>query len=207
MVIDLRRCIGCNACTLACKQENGTGPGVFWSRTIVSETGRYPKARMDYLPLLCMHCESAPCDKACPTGATRKLENGTVVVDQEKCMGCQACVMACPYDARTFVSKITPYYGEKGYTDYEEAMEDKHQTGTVEKCNFCRDRVAAGLKPACVLTCTTRARIFGDLDDTESQVSKLIAERKGHQLQPQHGTEPSVFYLPQGDEQGEQEPS
>ena len=200
MVIDLRRCIGCNACSLACKQENSTGPGIFWSRTIVSEKGRYPKARMDYLPLLCMHCENAPCVKACPTGATGKMENGTVVVDQNKCIGCRACMIACPYDARSMALKATPYHGEKGFTAFEEASKDDHQEGTVEKCNFCADRVKAGQKPACVLTCTTRARIFGDLDDPGSEVSKLIAARDGYQLQPQHGTEPSVFYLPYGDE-------
>lgn len=200
MVIDLRRCIGCNSCTIACKQEHGTGPGIFLSRTIVSERGRYPKARMDYLPLLCMHCEDAPCVKACPTGASRKLESGVVVVDQDKCMGCQSCITSCPYDARVLVTKAAPYYGEKGVTDYEKSCRDRHQAGTVEKCDFCIDRVEAGLTTACVLTCPAHARIFGDLDDPASDVSKLIAERGGYQLQPQHGTGPSVFYLPHDEE-------
>ncbi len=196
MVIDLKRCIGCNACTMACKQENSTGPGMFWSRTIVSEQGQYPNARYDFLPLLCMHCEDAPCVKACPTGASIKQENGTVVIDQRKCIGCRACMVACPYNARNVASKATPYYGEKGFTNYEKANRHKHKEGTVEKCNFCTERVKAGQKPACVLTCTTHARIFGDLDDPKSEVSKLITSRDGYQLHPQLGTNPSVYYLP-----------
>jgi molybdopterin-containing oxidoreductase family iron-sulfur binding subunit len=196
MVIDKRRCIGCNACTIACKQENSTGPGVLFCRTIVSEKGTYPKARMDYLPLLCMHCENAPCVKACPTGASMKLENGTVIVDQDKCIGCRACILACPYDARTHIEKPTPYYEDKGFNAYEEAVSSQHQSGTIEKCNFCKDRVEQGKKPACVQTCPTNTRIFGDLDDPQSEVSILIAKHGGKQLHPQHGTEPSVYYLP-----------
>jgi molybdopterin-containing oxidoreductase family iron-sulfur binding subunit len=196
MVIDKRRCIGCNACAIACKQEHSTGPGVLYSRTIVSEKGTYPNARMDYLPLLCMHCENASCVKACPTGASMKLENGTVIVDADKCIGCQACVLACPYDSRTLVSKPKPYYEGKGYNEYEQAIFGKHQAGTVEKCNFCKDRVEEGRQPACVQTCPTRARIFGDLDDPKSEVSRLIVERNGKQLHPEHGNEPSVYYLP-----------
>lgn len=200
MVIDLRRCIGCNACTIACKQEHSTGPGVFLSRTIVSERGRYPKARLEYLPLLCMHCEEAPCVKACPTGASSKRANGIVSVDRDLCMGCQSCITSCPYDARVLVPKPTPYFAEKGSTNYENFSRNSHQGGTIEKCDFCVDQIEAGLKAACVLTCPSHARFFGDLDDPDSEVSRLIAARGGYQLRPQHGTEPSVFYLPHGEE-------
>lgn len=199
MVIDLKGCIGCNACTIACKQEHATGPGIFWSRTLVSEKGTYPNARMDYLPLLCMHCENAPCIAVCPTGASHKLENGTVVIDKDKCIGCKKCMHACPYGARSIVTNEIPYYGDKGTTAYEKASKDKHRVGVVEKCDFCTDRVEKGQKPACVLTCPTQSRFFGDLDDPKSNVSKLLRDRDGYQLKPELGTNPSVYYLPHED--------
>lgn len=197
MVIDLQRCIGCNACTIACKQEHSTRPGVFWSKTIVSETGTYPSARQVYLPLLCMHCNDPACADACPTGATQQLANGIVTVDQSKCIGCRACMVACPFNARSFVYENKSYYGDKGPTAYETATAGNHVLGTVEKCNFCAERVAAGQEPACVLTCPADARFFGDLDDPNSQVSKLVATKGAYQLHPELGTDPSVYYLPE----------
>jgi molybdopterin-containing oxidoreductase family iron-sulfur binding subunit len=131
----------------------------------------------------------------CPTGASFKRADGIVVVDYDKCMGCGYCRVACPYDARSFIEKIEPYYPEFGFTPYEELMYQKHQTGVAEKCNFCAERVARGEEPACVGTCIAYARHFGDLDDPNSEVSKLIAERHGYQLLPELGTEPSVYYL------------
>jgi Fe-S-cluster-containing dehydrogenase component len=196
MVIDLSRCIGCNACTIACKQQNGTSPGVFWSKVLVSETGTYPHAKQVYQPLLCMHCADAPCEKVCPTGATQKLANGIVMVDQEKCIGDRHCMIACPYTSRYFLDSKQTYFPDKGITTYEEAMQGNHILGTVEKCNFCKDRVATGQKPACVLTCPAQARFFGDLDDPNSEVSRLIATKAGYQLYPELGTDPSVYYLP-----------
>jgi Fe-S-cluster-containing dehydrogenase component len=196
MVIDLRRCIGCNACTIACKQEHGTGPGVFYGRVLISESGTYPIARQEYQPLLCMHCAEAPCVDACPTGATVKQANGIVNVDQAKCIGDRHCMIACPYSARTFIDGASSYFPDKGITAYEAAMQDQHTVGTVEKCTFCADRVAVGGEPACVLTCPAKARFFGDLDDPESEVSKLINSRGGYQLHAELGTDPSVYYLP-----------
>ncbi len=196
MVIDLRRCYGCVACATACKAQNGTPSGMWWTKVLPSESGKYPHTRRAYLPVLCMHCENPPCVDVCPTGASFKRDDGIVVVDYDKCMGCGYCRVACPYDARTFAEKIEGYYPGRGLTPYEEMMYQKHQAGVAEKCDFCALRVARGEKPACVETCVPGARVFGDLDDPNSEVSKLIGERHGYQLLPELGTEPSVYYLP-----------
>src|SRR5689334_19688210 len=102
MVIDLRRCVGCNACTVACKQENGTPAGTYWSKVVQYEEGRYPNARLRFLPVLCMHCANAPCLDACPSGATYRHPGGPVLVNHDTCLGCRYCIMACPYEARSY---------------------------------------------------------------------------------------------------------
>lgn len=196
MVLDLSRCVGCYACTVACKVENGTPPGVWFAPVYEKEIGTYPAVKRIFVPALCNHCKEAPCMKACPTGAIHKRKDGIVLVDQEKCCGSRACVAACPYGALSFVEKISGEFGDE-LTPLEQALYSKsHQAGTVQKCTFCAHRIDQGnYEPACVQTCPTHCRIFGDLDDPHSEVSALIRGRSGSQPRPEAGTDPSVYYL------------
>jgi len=196
MVIDLKRCFGCYGCQVSCKAEHATPPGVFFARVVKRESGTYPNVRKIFLPMLCMHCETPPCEAVCPTGATFKRPDGIVDIDREICVGCRYCMQACPYEARYFHAKERFYFGAKGPTEYEAVGYAQHPTGVVMKCNFCAHRLTRGEEPSCVMTCPTNARTFGDLDDPHSEVSRLIKERGGEPLHPELGTGPSVYYLP-----------
>lgn len=205
MVIDLFRCVGCHGCTYACKAENNTGVGVFWARVLDYEVGTYPNVTRSFLPMLCMNCENAPCETDCPSGATYRRPDSIVAVDTSKCTGCKTCILACPYDSRFLNS-------EESYLDPAASLRDRRRAstrkpGTVEKCSFCKERIDWGLArglapgrdwdatPACVNACPTNARVFGDLNDPDSQVSKLVASRKAEPLHPELGTKPSVYYI------------
>lgn len=195
MVIDLKECIGCQACTVACKVEHGTPPGIFWNRVTEVEEGEFPAVRKYYLPRLCMQCENPSCVEVCPTGASYRREDGLVLIDHDKCIGCKYCIVACPYGARYFNE------GNRGYfpgelTPYEKHMYQYHKKGVVEKCDFCAERLVVGKQPACVSTCIAKARYFGDLDDPESDVSKLIRQKHGFQLLRELGNNAAVYYLP-----------
>ncbi|MEE8448428.1 MAG: 4Fe-4S dicluster domain-containing protein [Thermodesulfobacteriota bacterium] len=166
--------------------------------------GKYPAAKRIFLPVICNHCQDPPCRDVCPTGATEKNEeNGIVTVDYDKCIGCRACVAACPYEARWYLKEIRPYFpiSEKnpapGFTPFEEWGYKKFQEGVVTKCTLCEERIQEDppREPACVETCPTTARYFGDLDDPTSEVSRLIIQRRGFQLRPEEGTDPSVYYI------------
>lgn len=198
MVIDLKRCIGCNACAVACKQENSTPEGIHFTKTVSEEIGTYPNVTRAYVPLICNHCEDAPCERVCPTNATYTTEDGVVMVDNNKCIGCKACAAACPYKNRFIMKKAylkNGYFGKGALTPFEKQGYSRWVTGTAVKCTFCHDRVAEGLDPACVVTCPTEARTFGDLDDASSKLRQLIQARKGYQPHQEFNTQPKVFYI------------
>jgi Fe-S-cluster-containing dehydrogenase component len=210
MVIDLQKCIGCYSCQIACKQEHFLPPEVFWNRVVIGEIGTYPLVTKQIYPVMCNHCREAACVKACPSRATTRREDGVVSVNAEKCVGCRYCLIACPYQQRTYLADDKKeYYPGQGLTAYETIGKELYplEKGTVIKCNFCYERIDSGLArglkpgvdrdatPACVITCPTKARVFGDLEDPESEVTLLIKERRGFQLHPEYGTEPSVYYV------------
>jgi len=195
---------------IACKEEHFLPPGMFWNRVLISETGIYPTVTKQIYPVGCNHCKEAACVKVCPTRATIRRADGIVVVDADKCVGCRYCLVSCPYQQRTFYSDDKKeYFPGQGQTELEAMGKNLYplQKGTVVKCNFCAERIDAGLKkglkpgidreasPACVITCPTQARQFGDLDDPASEVSRLIKEQRAFQLHPEYGTDPSIFYI------------
>jgi len=196
MAIDLKKCVGCMACTIACKTTNHTRPGIFWNVVKDLEVGKYPSVRRYFLPILCMHCENATCIEVCPTRASYRRDDGIVVIDYDKCVGCKACIENCPYGARYFNENPDGYFGDQ-LTISEKIGYEQHKLGVVEKCNFCITRLGQGKEPACVQTCVGKARYFGDLDDPKSEVSKRIKSKRGFQLHKECGTNPSVYYIPE----------
>jgi phenylacetyl-CoA:acceptor oxidoreductase subunit 1 len=195
---------------IACKQEHFLPPGVFWNRLLITETGEYPRVRKVTYPILCNHCKEAVCVDVCPTGASSRRADGIVTIDADTCVGCQYCVVACPYQQRTYYGDNTKeYFPGQGKTEIENIGETLYplEPGTVIKCTFCQERIDEGLKkglkpgvdreatPACVNICQVKARHFGDLNDPESNVTVLIRERMGRPLRPELGTEPSVYYV------------
>lgn len=182
MVIDLRKCIGCQACTVSCSMENLPPIGQF--RTTVQQYEVEMEATQQVtqvmLPRLCNHCENPPCVPVCPTQATYQRDDGIVVVDNKQCVGCAYCVQACPYDAR-FIN---------------------HDTQTADKCTFCVHRLEVGLLPACVESCVGGARVIGDMKDPDSRISRLLAAHAADLkvLKPEQGTAPQVYYIGLGEE-------
>jgi molybdopterin-containing oxidoreductase family iron-sulfur binding subunit len=213
MVIDTRRCVGCRACVVACKAENKTPPGVSYTVVVEQALGNRTDDKPLFMTKPCFHCEHPPCVDVCPVSATFKRErDGIVVVDYDRCIGCRYCITACPYGARYFdfgenyapVEGATPY-AQVPSPEYGQFRRRTHGSpvGNVRKCTFCvhlqdaegRYDKRAGRWPACAKTCPGHAIFFGDFNDPESEVSRLVRERQTVRLKEELGTEPNVHYL------------
>ncbi|MCL1791021.1 MAG: 4Fe-4S dicluster domain-containing protein [Peptococcaceae bacterium] len=217
MVIDLDRCIGCQTCMVSCHMHNSQPPGIWWNRvftqggethqdTVIDSKDEY---RMDYLPVSCQMCDKPSCQSVCPTGATYTDENGVVLVDYKRCIGCRLCMTACPYSVRQFnwqdAKKAKKEFGyEYGYPfDVNDGKNDKklvytrhRRLGVAEKCTFCIQYISDNKQPICVQACSAKARFFGDLDATNSDVSKLVKSKKfSRRLLEDKGTKPKVYYV------------
>jgi molybdopterin-containing oxidoreductase family iron-sulfur binding subunit len=208
MVIDLRKCVGCHACTVSCIAENHLPPDVVYRPVAEQEIGTYPNVSWAFLPKPCMHCDNPPCIKPCPADATHKRADGIVDIDYAKCIGCQLCVDACPYDSRhfddgSFWTSKTPGKGQMPYEtlptfEYGKQIARDDENGPqnkVRKCTFCAHRLDQGLLPQCVTTCIGRATFFGDLNDSGSLISELVKHPAVMRLKEELGTKPSVYYI------------
>jgi len=204
MVIDQSKCTGCNYCTLACQAHNDVNPDIQWNKVI--EDGELNGKKV-FVSRPCMHCEKAPCVEVCPVKASYYRDDGIVMMDYNRCIGCRYCQVACPYEARSFNWEAfkgdNPAVPEWGNPEVE-----RRPRGVPEKCSFCYQRIDRGLSlglipgmdvdatPACVVACPTGARMFGDLNDPESNVSKALHENPSYRLRESLGTAPRVYYIP-----------
>jgi phenylacetyl-CoA:acceptor oxidoreductase subunit 1 len=204
LVIDLRKCVGCQTCTIACHEENALPPGIFWRHVVDVEIGEYPDVRRTFLPMGCMHCAEPPCVPVCPTGASQQREDGIVFVQYDKCIGCGYCAIPCPYRARHMIHGQDWYFGEP--TPSEKKTRDPERHGVMSKCTFCKHRVDKAPEgarpgvdpeytPVCVTSCIANAMHFGDLEDPDSNVSRLRKEHNPEGLLEELGLMPSLFYI------------
>jgi Fe-S-cluster-containing dehydrogenase component len=173
LAVDSRKCLNCKACVVACRAENQVPLG--HSRNGISEErrGTWPHLLAAFEPEQCQHCDHPSCVRVCPTGASYQREDGVVLINDADCIGCRYCMIACPYDARFF-------------------REDR---GVVEKCTLCSHRIDRGGIPACVETCPSKVRVFGDLNDANGPLQQLLATREFRVRKPQTGNGPAIFYL------------
>lgn len=223
MVIDLDKCSACQSCTVACRMENNTpvagpnqaaaGRAILWNEVVPQVEGEYPQVQMTFIPRPCMHCDEPPCVRVCPVQATYQTDEGLVLVDYARCIGCRFCTVACPYQVRYF-NWFEPQWPEalRAHLNPDPEVAPRPR-GVVEKCTFCVQRLRKAQEkaatenrpfsptdyvPACVQTCTGHARYFGDLDDPNSLVAQLAASPRAFRLQAEMGTLPKVYYLKQG---------
>ncbi|MHC4749329.1 MAG: 4Fe-4S dicluster domain-containing protein [Planctomycetota bacterium] len=223
MVIDLQRCTGCGGCVISCKSENNVQRGIAWAGRKIKTIGKFPNVRFEFIPTLCNHCENAPCVKGCPTKAMYKGYGDITKHAPEKCIGCKTCIAMCPYgvisrhyedphphwrndDAliknctsspnevtRKVKGKVIPYYNDA--REKSTPGSGLRYKGIVEKCTLCDHRIKKGLLPHCVISCPANARVMGDLNDPDSEASKLLAKYRPWRLKEHLGTEPKVFYV------------
>ncbi len=172
-VVDNRQCIGCHACSTACKSENEVPLGVYRTWVKTTETGTFPNTQRHFQVTRCNHCDNPPCVRICPTSAMYQRDDGIVEFDSDACIGCKACMQACPYDS----IHIDP------------------ASGTAAKCHFCAHRTEIGLEPACVVVCPEHAIVAGDLNDPTSEISRVIARNEVTVRKPEQGTSPQLFYI------------
>src|SRR5215831_9123285 len=206
MIADIDRCVGCQTCTAACRHANATSPAVEWRRVLDVEAGAFPNVSRTFVPVGCQHCAEAPCTDVCPTRATWRRDDGIVVMDYDLCIGCAYCEVACPYQARFKIDAESFAYGG-GAMRHEKQREEPRRLGVAQKCTFCSDRIDFGLAngltpgrdapatPACVNACIADALQFGDIDDPDSNVSRLLREQKHFRMHEELGTEPGFYYV------------
>ncbi|MGL1832139.1 4Fe-4S dicluster domain-containing protein [Rhodocyclaceae bacterium SMB388] len=206
MVVDLRRCVGCQTCTAACKHTNATAPGVQWRWVLDLESGEFPDVSRTFVPVGCQHCDEPPCESVCPTTATKKRADGLVTIDYDLCIGCAYCSVACPYYARYKVTASRPAYADEPMA-HEHKRADPGMVGVATKCTFCSDRIdyghAHGLTPgidpdatpACANACIASALTFGDIDDPDSKPSRLLRDNQHFRMHEELGTGPGFYYL------------
>ncbi len=220
MVIDTRKCIGCDACTIGCVAENKLPPGVVYRPVVKEEIGEFPRVQLRFTPRPCMQCEHPPCTPVCPVKATWRRPDGIITIDYDKCIGCRYCITACPYHARTSdfgeyytrdVAQGAPEGEDRVYFGPQAPWEDqpsheygKHwqrsggknsPKGNARKCHFCLHRLEVGQLPTCATTCIGRATYFGDANDPDSLVTELVTRHRVQTLLPHMGTRPRVFYI------------
>lgn len=221
MVIDLDKCTACQACAVACKEENNVPFAekeqaarqhtMFWMQVLAHVEGVYPSVQARFIPRPCMHCDEPPCVQVCPVGATYKREDGLVAQNADRCIGCKYCMVACPYGARSINARR--FKPPETFAQYANPDVDWRRLGVVEKCTFCAHRLekattkakAEGRQvkdgdyvTACTQTCTGAAIKFGDLDDPKSEVFRLSKDKRAFRLLEELGTEPRVYYLREG---------
>jgi Fe-S-cluster-containing dehydrogenase component len=221
MVIDTRKCVGCDACTVGCVAENKLPPGVVYRPVVKEEVGEFPNVSLRFTPRPCMQCEEPPCVPVCPVKATWRRPDGITTIDYDKCIGCRYCITACPYQARTsdFGETYTASEAVGAGTAPERAVEggpapwealpnfeyakhwNRHEgfkpspKGNARKCHFCLHRLEVGQLPMCATTCIGRATYFGDANDPQSLVTELITKHRTKTLLPHLGTKPRVHYI------------
>ena len=206
MVADLGRCVGCQTCTAACRQTSATPPGVQWRKVLDLEFGEYPDVQRVFVPTGCQHCYDPPCMHVCPSTATRQRDDGIVTIDYDLCIGCGYCAVACPYQARFKIDKPVFAHGDRP-TELENLQFDERRIGVAQKCTFCSDRIDDGVSrgltpgldpdatPVCVNSCIAEALHFGDIEDPDSNVSRLLANNDRFQMHGELATDPGFHYL------------